>query len=934
MALEPGLYVGMYEIRGLLGVGGMGEVYRARDSRLHRDVALKVLPDAFSLQPDRLARFSREAQVLASLNHPNIAAIYGLEEANGRTALVLELVEGPTLAERIAEGPIPADEGLSIAKQIGEALEAAHDQGIVHRDLKPVNIKVRADGTVKVLDFGLAKALELAAKTAQGSRADSPTISPAMMTGVGVLMGTAAYMSPEQARGKPIDRRADVWSFGCVLYEMLAGRRAFEGDTASDAIAGVLTRDPDWSALPANTPPQVLRLLRQCLQKDVKRRLPHIGVARLEIEEGARASHDDIAAVGPAARRRRNLVPWIIATAALVVAGVLAAAMLVRERTPAGAEMVRFSLNAPGGRRFGSNEMQRGRTGPAPHYAVSPDSSRIVWVMYRAGEAPQLWMRRLDGFDAQPLAGTENASFPFWSPDSQSVAFFANAQLKQITVSGGPPHTVCDAAAGEGGTWNTNGEIVFAPVESGGLFKVPAAGGVPVPLTQLDGTRAEIGHAWPQFLPDGRHYLYLVRSTTRESPQRTGPAISRFAIYVGSLDSGEHRVLVEGVPRAQYASGHLIFVRDTTLVAQAFDIASLRLQGDPQVIGANIAVNSVNGRTGFTVSDRVLLYRPADPSETDSTLSWFGRDGQRLGSIGSRAAYRAIRLSPDGGRVAAQISTRNFNDPFPPGDLWMLDLSRGGISSRVTFTPDEPKDGVVWSPDGRRIAFAAGRAGALPTDLMQVTAGGVASPELLLQSPETKRPWSISPDSGYMAYFQIGATTGGDVWVLPLLGERKPRPFIQTPFGEGAGTFSPDGRWIAYQSQKANQVLGTNAPALGVADVYVRSFPSGDQEIRISHEGGQYPQWRGDGTELFYVGADSREVMAVTVQLRPTFKAGLPRKLFDAPTRGGVAVGQYSVTSDGSRFLFIEPFRAEFDEQERPLSVVVNWVSGLEIPAK
>jgi Tol biopolymer transport system component len=929
MALEPGLYVGNHEIRGLLGVGGMGEVYRARDSRLHRDVALKVLPDAVSLQPDRLARFAREAQVLASLNHPNIAAIYGLEEANGQTALVLELVDGPTLAERIAQGPIPSDEALPIAKQISEALEAAHEQGIVHRDLKPANIKVRADGTVKVLDFGLAKAMELAAVTPQGSWADSPTMSPAMMTGIGVVLGTAAYMSPEQARGKAIDRRADIWSFGCVLYEMLTGRRAFGGDTASDAIASILTQDADWSALPADTPPQVMRLLKRCLQKDLKRRLPHIGVARLEFEEGASAPNGDVAAAVVAPPRYRNLAPWIIA-AALALAGVLAFAMLARDQTAAGAEIVRFSLNVPGGLRLGNNEMQRGRSGPAPHYAVSPDSSRIAYVMYRAGEVPRLWIRRLDGFDAQPLAGTENASFPFWSPDGQSIAFFANAQLKRIEVSGGPPHTVCDAATGEGGTWNTNGEIVFAPTESGGLFKVPAAGGVPAPLTQLDRTRAEIGHSWPQFLPDGRHYLYLARSVARESAQRTGPAVSRFAIYVGSLDPGDHTLLVEGAPRAQYAFGHLIFVRDTTLVAQAFDIASLRLHGEPEVLGANIAVNTVNGRTGFTASDGVLLYRPADPSLADSILSWFGRDGRQLGSIGSRAAYRAIRLSPDGQKVAAQVSTRNFTDPFPPGDLWMLDLSRGGISSRVTFTPDEPKDGVVWSHDGRRIAFAAGRAGATPTDLMQVTLGGAASPELLLQSPETKRPWSISPESSYMAYYQIDATTGGDVWVLSLLGDRKPRPFIQTPFGEGAGTFSPDGRWVAYQSTKANQVLGTNAPALGVSDIYVRSFPSGDQEVRISHEGGQYPQWRGDGSELFYLGADSRAVMAVTVQFHPTFKAGLPRKLFDAPTRGGIGVGQYSVASDGSRFLFIEPFRAEFAEQEPPLSVVLNWTSGLK----
>ena len=907
----------------------MGEVYRATDTNLKRQVAIKILPTSLADDAERLARFQREAEVLALLNHPNIAHIHGLEKSDRTIALVMELVEGPTLAERIAKGAIPIDEALAIAKQIAEALEAAHEHDIIHRDLKPANVKVRDDdGMVKVLDFGLAKAIEKAGGAGNG-RTNLPTITTPAITQTGVILGTAAYMSPEQARGKAVDRRTDIWSFGCVLFEMLTGRSPFDvGDSVSDAIASVLTRDPDWSALPASTPPHVRQLLVRCLRKDVKRRLPHIGVARLDLEE--ESSPFGLAEVArSAAVTRARWVPWAVSVGAIALAGVAALA-LINSREAAG-RVTRFTLPPPANTRFGAISSQRGAGTPAPHFAPSPDGQRIVYVSYQINDVPRLWLRRLDDFDGQPIAGTEDASFPFWSPDSQTVAFFANGQLKRIEISGGAPQTICQAPAGEGGTWNSHGDILFAPADSGGLFKVRATGGVATPLTQLDEARSELGHAWPQFLPGGRHYLYLVRMVQRKRPDQTGPTTLDFAVYAGSLDSAERTLVVEHVPRAQYASGHLLFVRESTLMAQPFDLTTLQLHGEPEIAAGQVAVNMANGRTGFVAADAVLLYRASDLTDATSTLSWFGRDGGRLGSIGGRALYRAIRLSPDDKRLAAHIMSHNSDDPFPPTDLWTFDLTRGGISSRLTFTPDDPEDGVVWSPDGHRVAFAAGAAGGSPTMLMQMGVDKVDRLEMLSQSPETKRPWSWSPDGQYVAYFQIGGDTSGDLWIQPLSGDRKPVPFIRTAFGEGAGMFSPDGKWIAYQSDKATGVPGggMRLPTRGSADIYIRSFPSGAIDTRISQGGGQYPQWNGDGTELFYIGSDGREVMAVPMKLSPTLEIGTARKLFDAPTRGGLAIGQYSVTSDGSRFLLIEPASPPGLASEQPLSVVVNWSLGL-----
>ena len=605
--LTAGTKLGPYEILSALGAGGMGEVYRARDTKLNRDVAIKVLPDLFANDPDRLARFKREAQVLASLNHPHIAAIYGLEDADGMRALVLELVEGPTLADRIAQGPIPLDEALPIARQIADALEAAHEQGIIHRDLKPANVKVTPEGKVKVLDFGLAKALgtgtaEAAPYAGDGANvgrpfrgadaANSPTLTTPAATLAGVILGTAAYMSPEQARGKPVDRRADIWAFGCVLFEMLAGRQAFDtGETVSDAIAAILTREPDVTALPASTPAHIRTLLRRCLQKDPQKRLPHIGIARLEIDEGPA---DTTALLQPAVAPRKGLLSsaglaWSVAAVLLLAATALAATMYVR-RAPDDSHVYRTTILLPA-HLMGS---------PATRLALSPDGRRLAFVAPDPTGRPMLWVRPLDGLTAQPLPGTESGQAPFWSPNGRFIAFFAGGKLKKIDASGGPALTLCDATSATPGTWNRDDVILFTPTPGSPISRVAAAGGTPSPVTLIDTKAGEGRHAFPYFLPDGRHFLYLALNGGN----------APLGVYAGLLDSTDRKRLLDGGANAMYAQGFLVFLREATLMAQAFDAARLELTGDPAPLAESVQIGNPTRTGTFAVSEAgVLVYQ-------------------------------------------------------------------------------------------------------------------------------------------------------------------------------------------------------------------------------------------------------------------------------------------------------------------------------------
>ena len=882
--LTAGIRLGPFDILSLLGVGGMGEVYLAHDATLGRDVALKILPESFVHDSDRLARFKREAQVLASLNHPNIAAIYGFEASDGVQALVLELVDGPTLADRIVQGPIPLDEALPIAKQIAEALEAAHEQGIIHRDLKPANIKIRADGTVKVLDFGLAKAFDPSASSGAGATM-SPTLS-IHATQAGLILGTAAYMAPEQARGKSVDKRADIWAFGCVLYEMLTGRRAFDGDDISTTLASVLKTDPDWQLLPTTTPAGLRRLLSRCLNKDPKDRLQAIGDARIELGELLSGRSEDAAllTITPGSTYMRERLRGVAAGAlvAFIVTAAVAGWLWWGHRTT---EPAKVAFDIVTNMSTAPNQL-----------ALSPDGTRLVAVITTAS-GPALWLRQLDDVDGHILVAAPGTTglYPFWSADSRFLAFFADGKLNKIEASGGPAQAVCDVQSGGGGTWNRDGVILFAASGSEGpLFSVAAAGGVPRQVTALDRARGDTAHLHPKFLPDGQHFLVLVRSTKAEN---TG-------LYLGSLGSQETRRLVASNVMGVFAApDHLLFVRDATLMAQRFDTRRFELEGDPFPVVQDIGLNSSdNGVVAIATSDTgVLAYRVGS---TELALRWVDRTGQPLGDIGEVGAHQNLALSPGGDQLA---ETRLHGGT---GDIWIDDLQRGS-SSRFTFgqTLD---DHPIWSPDQQHIVFASTRNGGV-RNLYLKNASGAGSEELLLQTDHDKFPSDWSRDGQYILYTEQSSLR--HVWALPVKGDRKPIPVLNTSANENSARFSPDGHWIAYVSYE------TGGPR-----VYVQTFPPGrgKWEVSVSGTSAYDPRWRGDGRELFYADPTAVWSVDVTTTTPTAFARAVPRKLFD--TNGGLTVGplitRYDITADGQRLLLSVPNSAR-----RPIRVVLNWTT-------
>ncbi len=858
-----------YQVIEKLGQGGMGEVYRARDTKLARDVAIKVLPEALSQDRERLARFEREAQLLASLNHPNIAAIHGMETVDGAPFLVLEMVPGQSPA-----GPMPPEEAEAICQQIAEAIEAAHEKGIVHRDLTPANIKVTPEGQVKVLDFGLAKAL--AGDSTDASSATSPTLTVAA-TQAGVLMGTASYMSPEQARGRPAGRRADVWAFGCVYYELLTGRKAFDGDNISDILASVLKMEPDWPALPESTPPRVRRLLRLCLEKDPKKRLRDIGDAWLEAE----------APPGGAPAPRPPSRPVLLAAfgIALLSATALAALAYVHFREPAPVT-TRFQVAPP--------ETATNLEFPL----ISPDGRRLAFVASFDGRR-LIWIRPLDSLTARPLAGTDDANFPFWSPDGRSLAFFSGGKLKKIDTAGGPPQTLCDAETpGRGGTWNRDGTIVFVGGSRRPLERVSAAGGTPSAITTLE-AKTEISHRWPHFLPDGKRFLYWSMAADR---QKSG-------LILASLDdppgATERRRLVRGDSMAVYSAGHLLFARDGTLMAQPFDLSAGRVSADAFPIVQQIG--RAGGHTGWTAvsasTEGALAYRTGTGAL--SQLTWFDRNGKQAGLVGALVRQIAPKLSPDGRRVAVSRDTQT------QPDIYLLDLARDA-ATRFTFhlgsdiTP-------VWSPDGARIAYSSHREDG--ANLYWRSSSGAGAEELLYKSVDNKYVTDWSPDGRFLLYTSFGGQTGLDILALPLTGERKPVSLLETPFSESLGQFSPDGRWMAYHSDES-----------GTPQVYVQGFPNAGGKFQVSTTGGMRARWRRDGREIYFVGADSK-MMAVDVKASGTsLEIGRPRELFQ--TRMVVTTPYthgFDVSGDGQRFLVN---RSDEAEAASPLTVVMNWASG------
>ena len=888
--LKAGARLGPYEVLAELGVGGMGEVYRARDIKLGRHVAIKVLPVAFAADADRLARFEREARTLASLNHPGIAIIHGLEQAGDVCALVMELVEGEDLSAQIARGPIPLAEALPLAKQIAEALEAAHEQGIIHRDLKPANIKVRADGIVKVLDFGLAKLADASGAGSFGrdTVSRSPTLSPGAMTGVGVILGTAAYMAPEQARGQAVDKRADIWAFGAVLYEMVTGRRLFDGETVSDTLAAVLKETPAWEGVPA----RVLPLLRRCLEKDPKRRLRDIGDAMELLQE----TPPQAETAGPPSAGRAAWM-WPSAAALLAVALAFLAVVHYSERPPEPRTPTRFQIAPP-------ENVTLARAGG---FAVSPDGRRLVFAAAGSDRVTRLWIRALDSLESHPLAGTEISGLPlptFWSPDSRFVAFAAGGKLKKVDVTGGPVITICDAPAViVGGSWNRDGMIIFA-LNFGGVMRVPASGGVASPVTALDPARREITHVFPTFLPDGRHFLYLRFSNTAAGS----------GVYVGSLDVKPEEqsttLLLPTtfgpvyVPRSDSVAastrGHLLFRREGTLMAQPFDDRTFKLSGDSVPVAEQLGSFLANGF--FSASNNGVLIFWSGGALPNGQPTWFDRDGTRLGLAGDPGNYFSMTLSPDAARAAVvrlDIETVAQN-------LWLFDLAPGTGTRQtpLTFGPNAAI-APVWSSDGSRLIFGLNRDGRY--DLYEKLASGARDEEVVRKSSGSKTPTSWSSDGRFLLYTEADPTTKNDVWMLSMA-DRKPMRILGSEYNEDQGQFSNDGRFVAYVTDES-----------GPSEVRVREFAAKMGSGKWL-AGGSDPRWRSD--KLFYV-SPAATIMAVDVMPGAVFQAGTPKPIFKLPP----GVITWDVTADGTRFLVAVPLE---QSAQAPFTVVLNWQEGLK----
>ncbi len=876
MSLEAGTRLGPYEVTAQIGKGGMGEVYRARDTSLDRDVAIKVLPAEFASDPERLARFEREAKVLASLNHPNIAHIHGLERSGDAPALILELVEGPTLQDRIAQGAIPLDEALPIAKQIAEALEAAHEQGIIHRDLKPANIKVTPEGVVKVLDFGLAKALE--PERSDDDIANSPTMAmTAGATKMGMIMGTAAYMSPEQAKGKPLDKRADIWAFGAVLYEILTGRRAFAGEDVSSILAKVIEGDPDWSQIPARTPPAIRTLVRRCLTKDAKRRIPDIGIAQIEIDEALSTPPGEAVPGAPFASPVSRVLPWTMA-GVLAVTAVVAVTMAWTRAEPdelARPRPIRRFAITPAADRF-------------PRMSLSPDGSRVVYSA-PTPDGRGFVVRRLDEFEARPLTGAEGGRNSFFSPDGEWLGFSVGRQLKKVSVNGGTPVTLADLPRGTvfRRSWGTDGYIYFGGIDHG-LWRVSDAGGEPEALTRPDAENGELDWHAPLVLPERDVVLFTLHDQNRE-----------FRIEALSLGTGERKVLIEDAFDVRYTpTGHIVYGRANELWAAPFDLARLDVTGPSVRVLENVFNVPKNGTAAFSVAaDGTLAYIPA-PSLNGRTLVWVDRDGTEEPLSTEPRAFAPPRLSPSGDRVAVPVTDGDSQD------IWVYHLAED-TWRRVTF--EGSNAGPAWTPDGTRVAFSSDRAG--KSNIYWKPADGGGTAELLVATGLWTTPNSFTPDGITLALTEEEATERPHIRTLRVGGGGSPQPVLDANTLEGTddAQLSPDGRFIAYRHRLGGQV-------------HVRPFPDVDEgQWQISPDGGNSPVWAHGGRELFYRRGNA--IIAVPIVTEPDFQYGPPRELFQSNLRG------LDVAPDG-RFLMMKPDEDELTSQ--PIHIVLNFFEELK----
>jgi serine/threonine protein kinase/Tol biopolymer transport system component len=886
VSLATGTRIGPYEVTDLLGAGGMGEVYRARDTRLNRDAAIKVLPAAFARDAERVARLQREAQVLASLNHPNIATIHGLEDVDGALALALELVDGDDLAARLSRGPIPTGEAVAIARQIADGLGAAHDKGIVHRDLKPANIKIARDGTVKILDFGLAKAVDAEASPT-GTLANSPTItSPAGMTAHGMILGTAAYMAPEQARGQAVDKRADIWAFGCVLYEMVTGQPPFAGDDVTLMLAAIVKDQPDVSRAPES----LQRLIARCLEKDPRKRLRDIGDAFDLIE-----SEPAQPAVGAAPRRRAAWLPWAIAAVGLGAAAVLATDRWLDRPPPA--LPARFTVPWPSA----SSET---RSGDAQFFEVSPDGRFLAIV-----SGGSLWVRALDQVEPIRLDRTDGATYPFWSPDSSTIAFFADGQLKKVARTGGAVQRICNAPGARGGAWGGDGTIVFAD-EGGinGLSQVSAAGGPVSPITTIATPRSSVAHRYPQFIGDSRRFMFLHLSG---EPDVGG-------VYVASLDGGAPVRILDGREAAQYApnpsgqGGHLVYVRGDTLLAQAFDPTALRVSGAAVSLVDLVSQGENTGIGRFSTGGGVLAH--SDVAVAPSELVWFDRQGKRLERQAEPAYVTTFTLSHDGNRLATAISSASGRS----SDIW-VQSTPGAALSKVTFGPAPGWLYPAWSPSGTDLAYTTiDNLGLASYEIRRRSLGDTGREDVIHRDVEMLYLWDWSPDGRFLVVNQ-----SSDLWELPLAEPRTPVRLTDAPGMEQYGQVSPNGRWLAYSAEND-----------GREQVYVQpARPTGARWL-ISSDGGSMPKWRRDGRELFYRGLDGRlRAVAVSGGESSPATASFERRetqtlMVSVPMSRNIQYFLYAPATDGQRFLVAVSL-----ETARPATtVVLNWQATLGLP--
>ncbi len=893
MAFQPGTLLGPYEVLAPLGAGGMGEVYRARDTRLDRTVAIKVLHSALVATPDLKARFEREARVISQLQHPNICVLHDVGHDGGADFLVMEFLEGETLGDRLRRGPLPLPELLKTAVEIADALERAHRAGVVHRDLKPGNVMLTKSGA-KLLDFGLAKPLSAAVAAGPASGTSASVFAAAMtqtsparsatspLSSAGSVVGTVQYMSPEQVQGLEADARSDIFAFGVMLFEMTTGKRAFEGKTQASLVGQILALEPPpVTALQPDAPPALARVVRLCLEKDPDERFQCAHDLKLQLQ-GLHETPRAKPAEAEARSRRPALTIALASGLALAIAVAAYFGYAALQPQP----VYRSTLAPPDKTSYVSTLTV---SGPA---VVSPDGKKIAFLARDDKGGMQLYVRSLSSLTAQPLAGTVNATYPFWSADSRNIGFFAEGKLKRIDAGGGPAQALAEASAARGGTWAADGTIVYAPTTAGPLMRVSANGGTPVPATQM--ASGETSHRWPWFLPDGKHLIFTARGSANR-------------IAVADITAVTHKLLFENATNAIYANGHLLFLREGTLVAQPFSLRSLEMTGDVVPIAERVDTNGNVNRGIFSASANGVLVFQAGQNIAGWPLTWIDRDGKHQGDLGQPTRFAGPAISPDGTRVALSINdTANSNE-----DVWIYDLVRG-TKTRVTFDP--ARDAYpCWTADGKHLLFESNRKG--HPDIYMKAADN-SSPEELLYSDSNEKAWiTVSHDGRWVAFMHQGEKTGWDIWGMPLQGDRKPFPVVQTQFVEVEPQLSPDGKWLAYSSNES-----------GAFETYVTPFPGGGAKWQVSTSGGGAPRWRGDGKELYFYSNRTR-LMAVDVAAEGTsVTLGTPHELFAASAQDG-PTGPYDVTRDGKKFLINSYFTSDGTES---LTLVVNWTAELK----